>query len=281
MLPLMSPQERVSRLNENWAGITDAALRKKLQNRINQRALPLSGARKRDKKRALIAQQQAKSNDKRHYALILPRPDPDSANQGTRKLLLPRPTSLSGAVAMMMSFHAAAYERYYAADPCLDHLLTLSKMNVLRAFVDIMGVLGWDIHAIEDNETVSPFTGWNLQQQDKETSIPLNLLPTTTQCSVPHHPWFDCFPFPQMRDNLITAGEGFDDCELCEDMMDPTNGDIGIMVWGDPWLPQSWEVSELFVQKWAWVMKGCQELLVSSNYWRARRGLDELDVSTL
>lgn len=47
-----------------------------------------------------------------------------------------------------------------------------------------------------------------------------------------------------MRDNLINNVIGaFDDCNLCTDMMDPANGDIGLLVWGDPWLPGSWEVS--------------------------------------
>lgn len=83
-----------------------------------------------------------------------------------------------------------------------------------------------------------------------------------------------------MRYNLINnVIEAFDDCELCTDMMDPANGDIGLLVWGDPWLLGSWEVSELFVRKvrkWSWVIRGCQDILVSSNYWRAKRGLKRL-----
>lgn len=82
-----------------------------------------------------------------------------------------------------------------------------------------------------------------------------------------------------MRDNLINALEGVDDCELCTDIMDPANGNVGLMVWGDPWLPQSWEVSEWFVQKWSWVIEGCSEALVHSNYWRVRRGLKGFEIS--
>ncbi|PWY70809.1 hypothetical protein BO94DRAFT_560483 [Aspergillus sclerotioniger CBS 115572] len=230
----MSLQVPIRRLDEDWTGITDPALRKKLQNKLNQRALR-------------------------------PRQSP--------------PTTLQDAVAMMTRFSAAARERYYAADPCLDQLFTLSKFNVLRAFVDNMASLGLSIEAMGD-DVISPFSTDMPSNHNKEI-VPASLFPTTTQCSIPHHPWLDCFPVPRMRDNLVKAAESFNDCELCTDIMDPTNGDIGIMVWGDPWLPQNWEVSQLFVQKWSWVIRGCPEVLVHSNYWRARRGLKKLTVSSV
>lgn len=180
---------------------------------------------------------------------------------------------------MMIHFNTEACERYYAADPCLDHLFTLTKFNVLRAFVDNMSALGLTIEAMEE-DIISPFNT-NMPSHRDAQIIPSNLLPTTIQCSIPHHPWLDCFPLPRMRDNLVRAAESFDDCELCTDIMDPTNGDIGIMVWGDPWLPQNWEVSELFVQRWSWVIEGCPEIFVHSNYWRARRGLKKLKAGSI
>ena len=190
---------------------------------------------------------------------------------------MPRPTTLSEAVAMMMRFNTEAYERYYAADPCLDHLFTLSKFNVLRAFLDNMAALGLRMDAMGE-DVISPFSTDMPGPRDKE-SIPAALLPTAIQSLIPHHPWLDCFPFPQMRDNLVMADESFNDCELCTDMMDSTTGDIGVMVWGDPWLPQNWEVSEVFAQKWSWVIKGCPDIIVHSNYWRARRGLKKLKLN--
>lgn len=192
---------------------------------------------------------------------------------------------------MMARFDAAAHERYYAADPCLDHLLTLTKFNVLRALLGNLAALGLSIQTIEDDgdAAFSPFNSTTKvpvpmghhrdhHNDSKRSILPTSLQPTTTQRSVPHHPWLDCFPYPRMRDNLINAPDGFDDCELCTDLMDPAHGDVGIMVWGDPWLPQSWEVSESFVQNWSWVSEGCSEILVHSNYWRDRRGLEGFEI---
>jgi len=184
----------------------------------------------------------------------------------------------------MSRFNKGAYERHYAADPCIDQLFTLSKFNVLRAFLDNMASLGLTFEAMEDN-ALSPFNlspfNTTLPKLHERSIFPPSLSPTPLQCATPHHPWLDCFPFPRMRDNLIMASESFDYCKLCTDMMDPTNGDIGVMVWGDPWLPQNWEVSQLFVPKWSWAIKGCPELLVHSNYWRAKRGLGKLNTRSV
>ena len=46
----------------------------------------------------------------------------------------------------------------------------------------------------------------------------------------------------------------------------------GLAVWGEPWDPQSWEMSEPFVRKWAWLIEGCPEIMLSTNLWRSMRG---------
>lgn len=80
-----------------------------------------------------------------------------------------------------------------------------------------------------------------------------------------------------MRDTLITAAmrESFDDEELCHDLMafwDTRNTQATLVVWGQSWDPGNWEVSEGFVRKWGWVLRGCPELLSSTNSWRRKRG---------
>jgi hypothetical protein len=49
------------------------------------------------------------------------------------------------------------------------------------------------------------------------------------------------------------------------------SGHGGVIVWGDPWDPEGWEVTKAFAQKWPWVIRGNRSLLQSSNYWRAKR----------
>ena len=177
---------------------------------------------------------------------------------------------------MMTQFNATAYAAYYTANPCLDQLLTLSKFNVLRAIVDNISAIGLSFQHMDD-DAISLFN-MSYPTFRGDQILPASLCPTAAQRSVPHHPWLDCFPFPQMRDNLIFVPDTFDDCTLCGDIFDPANGEFGMLVWGDPYLPQSWEVSEWFIRKWAWVIRGCPELLRSSNYWRDKRGLTKLNL---
>ncbi|KAJ2904804.1 hypothetical protein MKZ38_007160 [Zalerion maritima] len=44
------------------------------------------------------------------------------------------------------------------------------------------------------------------------------------------------------------------------------------IVWGESHDPFAWEVSQEFVTKWGWIVKGCDDLRKSTDAWRARRG---------
>jgi hypothetical protein len=114
--------------------------------------------------------------------------------------------------------------------------------------------------------------------------VPHSLRQTLLQQSTPHAWWIKPIPFPAMRNNLILLCgqyngddflhdlgnglyEGFDDAER-----------RGFLVWGDPWHTDGWEISEGFVEKWGFLLKGCTELIDSTNKWREMRGEDRLVV---
>ena len=180
----------------------------------------------------------------------------------------------TGACERATQFKKYAYQCYITGSPKSDHLLTLIKINVHRALVENMAALGMDMNWMNP-DAVSPFCTSQPWTSTVNALIPAQLQPTNLQRTVPHHPWLDFFPHPRMRDRLIAAGDGFDDERLCTDIMGFWNDEKdnpGVVIWGNPWEVENWELSEGFLRKWGWAVKGCTELIKSTNYWRARRG---------
>ncbi|KAL7802095.1 hypothetical protein V8C44DRAFT_345944 [Trichoderma aethiopicum] len=85
---------------------------------------------------------------------------------------------------------------------------------------------------------------------------------------------------PRVR---VAAGQRDEEGEDCADgekeYMD--NDDLGddapadrrgLILWGEPFHKDSWEVTPGFLRKWSWAVEGCGELIESSNRWRTARG---------
>jgi hypothetical protein len=163
--------------------------------------------------------------------------------------------------------------------PLADHVLKVAKFNVFRALLSNSLTLGFPAEERMEDAALSPFP--RFQGIGSTTALlPLSLHPTKLQCQVPHHPWIDLLPIPRMRDNLLRAGDTYDDLELCADLIGYYNSPTartGLIVWGEPWDPEAWEVTESFVWRWGWMMRGCEELVRSTNYWRLQRGESPLD----
>jgi hypothetical protein len=70
-------------------------------------------------------------------------------------------------------------------------------------------------------------------------------------------------PAPDLADGMYNLQ--VDDCT-------PSATKTGLIVWGEPYLIASWEVTPFFIHKWGWVLANCQELIDSTNYWRRSRG---------
>lgn len=164
--------------------------------------------------------------------------------------------------------------QYYAmGSPRTDLLLNLISLNFTRALMENTRILGLRSDQLHD-DAISPFNTAGPWQDDSLHTLPINLQPTVIQRSIPHHPWLDLLPVPQMRDNLIIVGDFEDETQLCLDMKgygSTRSGRSGIIVWSDPWDPAGWEITEPFARSWGWVIRGCYDLAHSTNRWRAKR----------
>lgn len=118
---------------------------------------------------------------------------------------------------LMRQFESLALDSYIHNSPRTDHLVSLSKLNIHRAIVENIHLVGMNMEWTKRDESISIFNMPTPQLPD--SLIPPSLRPTQSQRRIPHHPWLDFFPFPNMRDNLIAIQDFIDDDELCHDLM--------------------------------------------------------------
>ncbi|PWY79220.1 hypothetical protein BO70DRAFT_338393 [Aspergillus heteromorphus CBS 117.55] len=281
--PLAVAATRQVEPEDEWAGLGDRQERRRRQNRLNQRAY----RKRKQAERGVVARSKtgSRSNEQSSSSQSSPGDDSNSnANPSPtdQALCTRRPSSFDPSrrpqtvQALLERFSQVAMENYIRGSPASDHLLTLTKLNVFRAFVSNMSALGMgmDDDWCHDDDALSLFNTKPLGSID-ESSMPLHLRPTKLQVKIPHHPWLDFFPLPRMRDNLVEVSDRFDDEELCMDIMgfwEHGTDSCSMLVWGEPTDPANWEVTEKFLRKWPWVIRGCPELLQSTNRWRQQRG---------
>ncbi|KAK7420806.1 hypothetical protein QQX98_002610 [Neonectria punicea] len=192
-----------------------------------------------------------------------------------------------------------------SADHLLLHLIAhnvcrglLSNKSLLRLLATFINV---DIH-MPVSKDFTPCR--NAVVRPSHRAIPDCLVPTQLQMNSAHPTWMDMIPFPRIRDNLITRQFLFHHMHFLEDLIgdlkyvvprndeltlpvslwDPQNKDDtqadqvtkGLVLWGEPYLKESWEVTACFLAKWAWVAEGCGDIIEISNGWRIIRGEDAL-----
>jgi hypothetical protein len=199
----------------------------------------------------------------------------DSLESTTRRNPCFNDLGPAGILEFMKQYELSARQAHLLGSPRVDQLLTLIQFNVFRALISNTSAMCFTMDWLQEDAT-SP---WNSTNGTITSSCPASLQPTTIQRTVLHHPWIDLFPIPRMRDNMLLAGDSYDEYELCNDLVDfcdvPSDR-TGLLVWSEPWDPSGWEISESFLKRWGWVVNGCAELLASTNYWRKQRGEDAL-----
>ncbi|KAH6885362.1 hypothetical protein B0T10DRAFT_530957 [Thelonectria olida] len=257
--------------DDDWTGKTKAEDRRRRQNRLNQRTY---------RKRKMLQNS--------HLPLA-------SAMSVLRSGDFASPLSVYGEGILTLrdaEQHVKLYEftervyldyTLYAMWP--TYLPALIRLNVLNALAHNATMLGIEAKSLCRDETSSPFNSHGPQAPNgliPALPYPESLRPTAKQRAVQHHPWLDLFPFPRMRDNMIEgAANGiFDDDMLCYDLVHTGAGSEveqpALIVWGESWDAQAWEVSIAFLKKWGWLVRGCSEIIDSTNYWREKRGEKKL-----
>jgi len=209
---------------------------------------------------------------------------------------------------------------HFKPSPTQDHLLHLIHVNVLRGLFDNKVVLLSHTSYLAKSDGAEGLQAIPAEQafpgraaiMSTASDLPKSLRPTPLQNTVVHATCIDLMPFPSIRDNLIEQEGRFSWAELTEDLvgylLDPScffgpqceqkpsiaeepapyygdDDDLtanrnGIIVWGAPHRPESWEVTSGFLRKWGWSLKGCQEIIESTNCWRISRGEEPLVRST-
>ncbi|TVY29667.1 hypothetical protein LHYA1_G000907, partial [Lachnellula hyalina] len=195
-----------------------------------------------------------------------------------------------------------------------DHLLRLIHLNVYRAITELKEALKSNAVIYKKNpvkvmpQQINLCDSYTIILPRTDKPLPIALQPTEVQMNISHSAWFNVFPFPNSRDNLIRYEAEFDHLDLCNDLFGDLIGnnnllfsrrlqdftlssalemrkcDIsaefddeitanrnGLIVWGEPCDPESWEATPGFLMKWFRLLGGCRGLITSSNRWRAKR----------
>ncbi|KAI1856849.1 hypothetical protein JX265_011174 [Neoarthrinium moseri] len=265
--------EAISR-EDDWTGTKDGAARRRAQTRLNTRAYR--------KRKALAKMTEASSpttgsliksearvncwDIKEESISIVPASRVKHLYNARKPLLPDKPRK-------------GQFKLVFPLSP--DHLITLLQYNTLRALAVnrtlISGILFTPLDCGQEVIHVIPYPA-------KPELLPSTLLPTTLQQTVPHGDWIDMFPCPEGRDRLIRAAGTFDEDELWADCIGGLyegfpDGEIqrrGFIAWSPPWDISGWEMSEGFLRKWGWLVKGSPGALEATNRWRANRGEEPL-----
>ncbi|KAI8716844.1 hypothetical protein NCS52_00978900 [Fusarium sp. LHS14.1] len=264
---------------DDWTGVTSAKERRKRQNRLHQRAyrkrkhlkaFPSSNPEPGSKEVVDASPEQlatTRRNQSQFFIALLHK---------LPILVIIRCPELHNNI---RDFMQRAYTNWGLNFPSVCDLPGLTRLNTFDALARNALMLQIPLEYLETDDYSSIFNRLGPQSSGNQPAFPAYLAPTQLQKSVPHHSWVDLFPIPGMRDNIllgIEAGEYDEDllCDtLCCDLLDfDANTKASLVVWGEAWDAGAWEFSPEFFKRWGMLLRGCPEVLETTNHWRQKRG---------
>lgn len=250
--------------NENWRGKNDPTERRRIQNRINQRAF-----RQRQRAGESPKQYKPRSNSSG------PGSQADEDEQET-------PSPEQESQSFLHEGHTSApttTQPSGVTDPSTgrvwDELAQLINRNLMAAAANNAQHLGLDTAALQASRAV-------LTPRLSNNQLPATLQPIPLQYQMPHDPIIDIVPHARFRYNVLRAmatqqldAAAFSAALRASGALENVQGSWlrgGLVVWSSPDQLASWELSEFFVRRFGLLLQGCEDLLAATNAWRSRRG---------
>ncbi|KAF9693725.1 hypothetical protein EKO04_008314 [Ascochyta lentis] len=282
VLQRMPQQLEATGRRDDWTGVTDSATRRRLQNRHAQRIW---------RKRKQQHQQQRQEQDRQTPSPTSPAgiyTTQDEHISEVEVIHISRSQAanyipgrvcknmLPGAQARLDFYARRAYTEYMLCSPRPAALHTVVQLNVLHALMQNASRLRIKPMTLCGLDSLSPFNHIGpASPRALDENLPPSLQPTALQTSIQHRPWIDLFPLPELRDAILRLSWTELEGEISTDLLDVDEAEVvkpNLVVWGDAADPRAWEATMPFLRKWGWLVRGCEGLLESTNYWRERRG---------
>ncbi|GAD96316.1 hypothetical protein NFIA_005200 [Paecilomyces variotii No. 5] len=267
---------------EDWTNLSRGESRRKLQNRLNQRASrrrKLEQQRSRGRVSKWIVYVDADQSDRDRHAsseICASAIELKRKIQGRRFCGLEIYEKTEFLQRLQDIVQGSMVKRLLNT----ELLAPVVQFNIIRAMISNAGHFGLTMELLREDIN-SPF---NIHLPERPgLDLPPSLQPTALQKQVMHHPWIDLCPIPSIRDALLRRIGQYDEDEICHDFFngsEPSEDCTGLVVWGEAWEPMSYEISVSVLRKWAWIVHDCPDVITSTNYWRALREEEPLQVPT-